>query len=205
MIDVLARIPEDEGKIIRCSHTQTVKVESGSCEFCQHNHPEHPELLKSAVAAVRGETDSFGFEVLFLCEEHLKACEKGMAAKYAGLDVEDRAPKEGHVFMVSECTNYDGHGSWLAFFTSYREAMGFYRRIEDKAAPWMGLYPNNGIQEVTKEQAAAIQERDRKYLEDQLAWEAKCQAEDAEREKEFREALDFWGDEEEYDGYEEEG
>jgi hypothetical protein len=68
-------------------------------------------------------------------------------------DVEERAPKSGHVFYVCECTNTEGHGNWSLVTKSYRRAVAFWRTIELKAEEWGGLHHNFGVREVPEEGA----------------------------------------------------
>ena len=159
---VLARIPQDNGKKIRFSHTDAMTVGPELCEQCD---------CPGAVV-IQGETDSFGFEPMVLCEACAAKCERGTEDYLEALDIEDREPQTGHKFLVSECTNHDGHGNWCRVFTSYRAAMGYYRRIEDKAAPWCGLYPDRGVREVPESDASRALASHRRMLEEE--WELAC-------------------------------
>jgi hypothetical protein len=85
--------------------------------------------------------------------------------------VEDRKPKPGHVFYVSECTNHDGHGDWCQTFRSFREATGFYRRIEEKAAPWCGLYPDKGVREIPEAEATRYRDAYKRHWDEVQAFE----------------------------------
>jgi hypothetical protein len=156
MVHILARLPEDIGKVIRCSHEQTMTVAATeACEDCG----------AQAAVVIRGETDSFGFEPIALCSTCLKEVDRNIRAYENGEDVEEAAPAAGHIFVVSECTNYDGKGDWFMWFTSLRKATGYYRACERKAAPWGGLYPDKGVRELT----LAAWERMR--VSRQRAWE----------------------------------
>jgi len=137
---VLARIPEDAGTRIHCGY-QFVVAEDELCEGC-----ENP-----ATVVIQGETDSMGFEPMVLCDACNTNSDGEEERRLAALDVEDRRPAPGHVFLVSECTNYDigPAGDWRRSFTSYRKAVSFYREIERKAEPRCGLYPDNGVCEIT--------------------------------------------------------
>lgn len=147
--DILARIPEDNGKVLRYGGG-SITVESQKCDDCE---------LPAAVI-MQGETDSMGFEPIVLCDTCRGKCDAVSANYLNALDVEDRAPKEGHIFLVSECTNYDGHGSWCRTFNSFRLATAYYRKIQQKAEPWMGLYPNNRVQEVPEKTGRRIKADD---------------------------------------------
>lgn len=159
-LPVVARIPQDNGREIRYDSTNKVKVEPCPCEG--DGCAEPAELL------IKGEQDSFGWEPMFLCEACYQTMRSEVTAHYEAGDVEDRAPKADHVFMVSECTNVDGHGEWLRTFTSYRKAVGYYRRIEDAAAAWAGLYPNRGVLEVPKVKAEEARKQRNSEEDDQL-------------------------------------
>lgn len=163
-LPIVARIPEDLGKVLRYSAHNSMVVEAGTCEDCF----EHP-----AVAVVKGEQDSFGWEPIVCCRACLDKMRGQVADHHQANDVEDR---EGH-FIVSEGTNHDGHGDWFRRFTSYRAACGYYRQIEDAAAPWSGLYPNKGVREMSKEEADAVEARHRQAQKEQDEWEAKQDAE----------------------------
>jgi hypothetical protein len=105
----------------------------------------------------------------------------GGTSYYQALDVEDRAPAPGKLFMVSECTNYYDGRNWTAFFRSYREAAAYYRQIDEQAGA-RGLYPSlgimsKGISEITEKEAEDIRE-DRRRAD---AAEAAFLAEEEER------------------------
>jgi len=155
---VLAQIPQDNGKQIRFSHTDVMTVEHELCHLCD----------AQGAVVVKGETDSFGFEPMVLCADCAANSERSSEEFFEALDIEDRAPLPGHAFLVCECTNHDGHGDWCMTFVSYRAAVAFHRRIEDKAAPWCGLYPDKGVREVPEADAARAQEAHRRELEE--AW-----------------------------------
>jgi hypothetical protein len=171
---IVAHIDRDHGRTFRCSHTQTVTVcgneECGSC-----NNP--------ATVLVQGETDSMGWEPVFLCDQCLRDAEQGEDAYLAAGDVAERAPKAGHMFVVSEQTNHDGHGSWFRTFESFQQATAFYRRIRQKAERWSGLYPNQGVREWTREQIARVEQAEREEREYEweqiLVWQAEQEAEEA--------------------------
>ncbi len=154
---VLARIPQDNGKKIRFSHTDAMNVGPEPCEQCGDQ----------AAVVIKGETDSFGFEPIVLCEACAAKCKRGIEDYHKALDIEDRKPQPGHKFLVNECTNHDGHGNWCRVFTSYRAAMGYYRRIEDKAAPWCGLYPDKGVREVPEADAERAMKSHLRMLDEQ--------------------------------------
>jgi hypothetical protein len=133
-----------------------VSVVGQSCESCEN----------MAELAVRGETDSFGYETIYLCS----SCHKKMEAEQNGYlkaeDVEEKAPREGYTFVVSECYNADDGG--VGFFhrtDSYRDARGFYRRCERAAERRCGLYPHKGVREVLIAEAADMAQRYRDALE----------------------------------------
>ncbi len=134
---ILAEIGKDDGMTINCGG-YSFKVGPESCEDCGAD----------AEIIVQGETDSFGFETSSMCRPCNDKVESAVADQYNGENVEDR---KGH-FLVAECTNTDRGApyDWTRYFTSLREAVGFYRRIENIAAPLSGLYPDNGVQEVNR-------------------------------------------------------
>jgi hypothetical protein len=157
-LDIVAVLPDDIGSSIRIAADTTYEIRPAECD--------HAECRHSAVAVVAGEQDSFGFEPLPLCEAHLKMCLAEVRASQSGEDVEARVPAEGHIFVVSEGTNHDGHGDWLRGFHSFQEATGFYRQIEDSAARWCGLYPGQGVREWTLAKFEQVQQQQRNYLRD---------------------------------------
>lgn len=172
MIKTLATLPQDLGKKINVGGGMVVVVENTRCECC----PD--EVDQPATRFIQGETDSFGFEVIATCEGCLKTMSGQVEEYHSAADVEDRAPKPGHVFFVNEGTNIDSHYDWTRSFTSYREARAFYRRIDDLADRYAGLYPNKGVQEIPEEQAARIIRR----LREEEARERSGDSVDAEEE-----------------------
>jgi hypothetical protein len=66
----------------------------------------------------------------------------------------DRAPKPGYVFLVSECANHDNHADWFLITRSFQEATDYYQKARELSAPFLGLYPDKGVCEVTKATAA---------------------------------------------------
>jgi len=135
---ILAIIGKDDGQTIRYGGGLSFKVGPDTCEDCG----------KPAEVIVQGETDSYGFETCALCRPCNEKVETSISDLYDGANVEDR---EGH-FLISECSNYDKGSAydWTRYFTSLKEAVGYYRRIEDQAAHLGGLYPGNGVQEVDR-------------------------------------------------------
>jgi hypothetical protein len=105
---------------------------------------------KPATVLIRGEVDSFGYEELWLCDVHSDDSTNELDAYVEALDVEDRPPKEGFVFIVNECNNADNGVHYYGEFTSYREAMSYYRECEQSAAYRAGLYPDAGVREIRK-------------------------------------------------------
>ena len=86
--------------------------------------------------------------------------------------MESDTPQDGMIFAVSECTNRDGYGSWLRFFSSRAEAQLFYREIEGKADHHAGLYPRMGVREVSLEEASSMRARERAWIDAlQAEWE----------------------------------
>ena len=168
---VLASLPADHGKRIRYSHSAVLAVEAEVCGCCG---------LREASVVVQGETDSFGFEPVFLCAECHAQQDAQQEQWNAAVDLEDRAPREGYVFLVSECTNYDGHGSWCRTFRSFREATAYYRRIEAKAEPYGGLYPDHGVREVAEAEGRKAVDAERRAVEDEWRaieqWRAETEA-----------------------------
>ncbi len=148
--DIVARLPQDADKVLHLSNSHSCRAgDLTVCESC--------DVEPAATALViQGETDSFGWEPMAFCQQCYDSMLAEAEAYEDALDVEDRAPKPGHLFLVSECTNNDGHGSWEAYFDSYREAAAFLRDIEVQAEPWCGLYPGNGVQEVPAAEAHRV-------------------------------------------------
>jgi hypothetical protein len=143
--DIRARFPEDIGRTLHWGGNLTMTVsETETCEDCGAE-------VKVGVV-VQGETDSFGWEPVVLCKECHEKSADSQVSYYEALDVEDLTPKEGHVFMVSESSNDDSK-SWLRTFDSLRAATKYYRKISDRADQYGGLYPDNGVREVSKEKA----------------------------------------------------
>ena len=66
---------------------------SGCCDDC--------ETL--ATVAVRGETDSFGYETIYLCGDCHKKMEDNSQEYSQGIDVEDTPAPDSIMFIVSEC------------------------------------------------------------------------------------------------------
>ena len=174
MIKILARIPDDNGKVIRFSNTARMTVGPEPCDGCQ----------APAAYVIKGETDSYGFEPVVLCSSCYAKMVKQDEEYMTAADVEDRPGW----FIVSECTNYDGHGSWFRAFTSFRSAEAFLRRIEEKAAPWMGLYPGNGVQELATEgEWRKCIKEEREASEAEMKWEMEERERERQKEEEERE------------------
>jgi hypothetical protein len=163
-MEIKARIPQDAGKTIRfgAGPGGELVVASESCEG--HNCV----CTNAATVIARGETDSFGWEPVYYCDDCLAKADGENDSYEAALDVEDRAG----FFYISEGTNYDGYGDWDMTFTSYRAAVRYLRAIEERAARYGGLYPNKGVREVTSAAALeVIEDRFRKArleLEEEL-------------------------------------
>jgi hypothetical protein len=133
---VLARIPQDNGKVIHWGGGIKETVEPQQCEFCD----------KPAELVVQGETDSFGFETIHLCSACNNADKEESEAHEQALDIED---KKGR-FVVSATTNIDSKYDWNMNFQSRRAAVAFLRHIEKVAEPYGGLYPREGaLQEMS--------------------------------------------------------
>lgn len=132
-----------------------MSVQTMQCERCE----------AQATTRIEGERDSFGVEYIDLCDACAKKTQDEVDEYHSASDVEDRTGW----FWVAEMTNYDGHGSWTQFFTSYRAAVSFLRKIERKADRWGGLYPGEGVRELASKEeyedkrvaAAAARRRDR--------------------------------------------
>jgi len=150
-LTIKARIPADNGKTLRCGSGPggSFVVGPGECEG--HNC----ECENTATVILQGETDSFGWEPIYYCDDCHNKINAGNDSYKDALDVEDRAG----FFYISEITNIDGHGDWDSTFTSYRAAVRYLRDIEDRAAPYGGLYPGNGIQETTAEGLEVVKAR----------------------------------------------
>jgi len=132
--DILAHLPADAGMQL-CDR---VVSDHAVCAYCEQD----------AHTVMQGETDSMGYESHYVCDSCLDAY---LCARVDELvEVTDRVPKPGHLFVVSGCTNYDigSRGDWYSTFTSYVEAHRFLQKIKIKAEPWCGLL-SNGIEELT--------------------------------------------------------
>lgn len=162
-VRIIGKLPADNGKQIRNSHSSIITIEETLCE-----------CGREASTYVEGERDSFGFEVLTLCDECLKQVRSETDDYLDALDVEDRAPPAGYVFVVLEGTNYDSLRSWHRKFTSFRAASAFYRRAEEGASGYGGLYPNNGIREMPEDEAVRIFKRiaeaERRAIEEEMRY-----------------------------------
>jgi hypothetical protein len=146
-MEIKARIPQDTGKTIQfgAGPGGELVVASESCEGY------NCVCTNAATVITRGETDSFGWEPVYYCDDCFAKCEASCNEHADALDVEDRPG----FFWISEGTNYDGYGDWDMTFTSYRAAVRYLRDISDRADRYGGLYPNNGVREVTS--AAALE------------------------------------------------
>jgi hypothetical protein len=147
--DIIAKYPEDIGKSIRTGGDWSEVL--AATDLCEgYNN----DCQKKADFVIQGETDSFGWEPYFVCKSCLELQQPANRRHEEALDVEDRAPKPGHLFYISEGTNNDGHGDWQKSFKSFRAAKAFHRDIEIKAEPYCGLWPRNGIQELPEAEVA---------------------------------------------------
>ena len=63
---IMARVPEDNGKVLRYSHTETITVGPDPCEYA-------PGCEGVTAVIVKGDTDSFGWEPILCCEACLQA------------------------------------------------------------------------------------------------------------------------------------
>ena len=98
--------------------------------------------------------------------------------------MDNDAPRDGMVFAVSECTNRDGYGSWLRFFRSRSAAEAFYLYIEEKADQHGGLYPREGVREVSLDEAERMRANERAWI-DELQSESESEEDEDEEEAEF--------------------
>lgn len=156
---ILARIPADNGTRVGFSRTGGMTVGEAACERCG----------APGANVIQGETDSFGFESVVLCDACLKREEEANEQYFSALDVENREPKDGTLFVISESTNHDGHGDWFRSFRSFREATAFYRMIERTAARFCGLYPGKGVREMPAAEVNRIQQRRNEALRREFA------------------------------------
>jgi hypothetical protein len=173
-LKIVARIPQDNGKIIRCySGDSGFTVAPTCCEGCDGD--------RMATVVVKGEEDSFGWEPVFWCDVCAGIGDAENKAYTDALDVEDR---QGY-FYVAECTNYDGHGNWDMTFTSYRQAVAYLRKIEVRAGRWGGLYPNKGVRETDakglEDFKARVAEEHRREIEFEMDWPEEEDDEDDDR------------------------
>lgn len=177
-VKIKARIPQDNGKQLYFGGGLSMTVGPEPCECCEEQ--------RQAVVVVQGETDSFGWEPVLVCSPCLKKMRGEVDEYEAALDVEDREPKPGHLFLVSECNNADDGRTYVASFQSYRAARAYYRRCEAQAAARAGLYPNNGVREVPEEQASRAVRADREEFEREQEEFREWERERAEYEAERR-------------------
>ena len=164
-LTIKARIPADNGKTIKFGAGPGGTLFVRGFEKCEGYNCA---CSNDAAVIVQGETDSFGWEPVYYCDDCLAKVDGENVSYEAALDVEDRAG----FFYISEGTNYDGYGDWDATFTSYRAAVAYLRDIEDRAAQYGGLYPNNGVQECQTAEALEVVKarfaRHRRELEEEL-------------------------------------
>ena len=117
--------------------------------------------------------------------------------------MESDTPQDGMIFAVSECTNRDGYGSWLRFFSSRSAAAAFYLYIEEKADQHGGLYPREGVREVSLDEAERMRANERAWI-DELQSESESEEdedeEEAESESEEDDDMYFDGDDVDEDG-----
>ena len=157
--DILARIPADNGNVIRIGGNSTMVVAASPCES---------DCSRMADVIIQGETDSFGFEPICLCQQCADRIKNEEKTYKEALDIEDRAPSAGHLFLVSTCTNYDRY-DWCQSFTSFRKASAFLRRCETMAEPFSGLYPQESrvVKELPEEEVKArVKRYDQQRLEE---------------------------------------
>jgi hypothetical protein len=158
---ILGRLPKDDGKVLRCGGGLTVVISSEVCEGW------NCDCQNQSTIWIQGETDSFGYEVIALCDSCYEKSKNGDDEYFAATDVEDREAAPGKVFLIDEGTNIDSHHDWQQQFKSWRKAVAFYRQIENTAAAYAGLYPKNGIKEVP----AQVAEKRRSDRQDRIARE----------------------------------
>ena len=159
--DIVARFPQDAEKLLHTSNG-TEPFAARECNTCE-------DCGAPAALVIQGETDSIGWEPMAFCAACWEKSQSGIDEYAEALDVPDRAPTAGHVFLVNEMTNHDGHGSWCRSFRSFRKATAFYRSIDEKAEQWSGLYPDAGVQEVPVEKARAALDSEARAREEE--WE----------------------------------
>jgi hypothetical protein len=124
-------------------------VKPTECEICD----------APATLLVQGETDSFGFEIVAECDSCHNEAKRDNESYKLALDVEDRIPEdEKNVFLVSETTNIDRGDDFFFYTSSYREAVRYLRRIEIRSEPLGGLYPDQGVREVSREEVWKLNE-----------------------------------------------
>ncbi len=148
-MNILATIKTDLGKSIYLSAGQYETVAPQQCMDCG----------KQSVVVVEGEVDSFGREIVYLCQACLDRCANSQDDWLLAHDVEDRIPRDGYRFIVCESTNNEAGVDWFHRSSSLRRATSYYRRIDEQAACLCGLYPGNGVLEVTIEEAEAMRNR----------------------------------------------
>lgn len=133
----LATIGKDDGKKIRYANgVDPIIVGPTECDDCS----------SPAVSIYQGETDSYGFETIALCDKCAATIEGTVAEYHKALDVKEMDAGLGKVFVVNETTNIGSDKVYELAIKSYRAAVGYLRRSEDRAANMGGLHPNQGVQ-----------------------------------------------------------
>lgn len=142
-VTILARIPQDRGKIVSDGKLGQLYVDWCGCRICAFDEVKVPW----AAAFIEWEGRPFA-----VCRDCLARLE--VDTNYlSGEDIPDREADDDSVFLISEVANRAGRGEWLLAFTSYRVAAAFYRRIELRTKDAGGLQPGSGVQERTREDA----------------------------------------------------
>lgn len=140
---VIARLPEDLGQEINYGATTPMQITDGNiCEWCN----ETP-----ATIVVKCETDSFGFELGWICPACLEQCNLSHNDRLASLDIPETEAPVGMVFAFDATTNIDACKDWYFANTNLRKVTSFMREREDEAAALGGFYPNNGVITITLE------------------------------------------------------
>ena len=117
-----------------------------------------------ATVIIQGETDSMGFEPMGFCDACHKKCEAEENTHADALDVEDTPAPEGQMYFFYAGTNYDGKGEWYGCWSSLRPATVEFRRAENLAERWGGIYPCEGIILMPADEAQARVSRIRRAI-----------------------------------------
>lgn len=155
-LKVLARIPKDNGKEIYHGFPTPTVVGPKTCEDCG----------VAATVVIRGETDSYGSELLFLCDACHTGGDKAQEEYFKALDIEDTTAPEGKRYVFSAGTNIEACKDYFRASVSLREVTSYMRRCEDEADALGGFYPATGIRLVTDDEADGLHKAHKDYMDE---------------------------------------